>query len=160
MNEPRKAKEIPKVSDEAVTSVQFLADGNTVLANGRDSKMSVVDMRTLKVIRTFQETNNYSNFSNTNKAVLSPAGSMVFVPSTTGNIVAFDVSQGTEIGLLKPDSLHMFSAKQSDLNFSVLTTASTASSNPHLHRFVDVVCQPRQGKVAAISKSGYVTVWN
>ena len=53
MNEPKKAKEIPKLSEEAVTSVQFLADGNTVLANGRDSKMSVVDMRTLKVIRTF-----------------------------------------------------------------------------------------------------------
>ena len=132
-----------------------------MLVNGRDSIISIVDMRTFKDLTTFEETPSYTNFSNTNKAIISPEGSMALVPSATGSIVVFDISQCKKIASLKPEAPPMYHGIGSlELNGSLLTQASTVTNNPHLHRFVDAAWQPRLGKIAAISKSGFVTVWS
>lgn len=88
--------------------MQFLPDGNRVLVNGRDNSLQIVDMRTFNIVRTFEEPSSYTNFSYTNKAIVSPSGLVAVVPSSNGSLVAFDIEIGNQIGVLKPDQINNF----------------------------------------------------
>lgn len=98
-------KELKDIHTDAITSVALMPDGNRILTNSMDNTLKIIDIRTNKIINSFEDIFNYTNFANNNKAVVAPSGSHALVPTSSGTIAAFDLESGYVVNTFKNDSL-------------------------------------------------------
>ena len=74
-----------------------MPDGKKILTNSRDNTLKIIDIRTCEVLKSIDDPFSYSNFSNTNKAIITPNGRLAMVPSSSGYLVIFDLEDGTAL---------------------------------------------------------------
>ncbi|CDW84641.1 UNKNOWN [Stylonychia lemnae] len=145
------AKEISDLHDEAIVSAIFLPDGNQILTSSKDNSLKILDSRTFEVVQTISDNMNYTCSYKGSKLVLSPTGNQVIVPSASGRLVAFDLTNGNFLKTLKNDKLH----GASELSISISSLNSPGNTS-----IVDVDWCHKTNRLASIDRGGFLTLWN
>jgi len=75
------------------------------LTNSRDNTLKLIDSRTYEVVSTIEDNLNYTCPRGICKIALSQSGDKAILPSASGHLVAFDLTNGKFLKALKNDKL-------------------------------------------------------
>lgn len=85
--------EVKGVHDDVVSSINYMPyDSNTVVTSSRDHTVKLVDVRMLKVVKTYEH-ENYYNTSDTSQIGVSPAGRYLALGSKNGKLIVIDLQR-------------------------------------------------------------------
>ena len=129
--------EIRGVHDDLISSVCYLPmdNGNKVVTSSRDHTIKVIDIRTLKVLNTY-ENENYYNSNDTSQIGVSPSGRYIALGSKNGKLIIMDI--------LKDEGV----------------VENIFDKQHHSCAIVSVDWSRRTSRIASVDTKGNLLVWN
>ncbi|KAI9280654.1 WD40-repeat-containing domain protein [Sporodiniella umbellata] len=92
--------ELKNIHNGQITSVSMSPDGTSVLTNSRDNTLSIIDVRTYKVLQTLKA-DSYQNGLNWSRSCFSPDGKHVAAGSADGILHTWDTNTGKLVKSIK-----------------------------------------------------------
>ena len=105
-------KILNEIHSQQVTSVEFSKDGTEIITNSRDNTLKLIDIRTWKVLKVFttsilnNQTYEYINGVNWNKACFSPDCQYVTAGSIDGSIFIWNINTAELYNVLSKKKLN------------------------------------------------------
>lgn len=88
-------------SSQSISGIHISPDGLTLLTNGRDSRLHLVDLRKMSVVMSYDHS-KYCNGSESNKAVFTATGKQVIAGGSDGSIFVWESVTGNLTNTLAP----------------------------------------------------------